>query len=362
MTSMAEGVVSSPPRDLSPTARAAVRAHLIVTALLVFAIVVVGGATRLTESGLSITEWNVVMGILPPLSHAEWLSEFEKYKLIPQYQQVNRGMSLADFQVIYWWEWGHRVLGRVIGLVFLGGFLAFVAARMLDRRLTWKMLGIGALIGVQGGIGWWMVASGLVDRTTVAPYRLATHLTIACLIFAALVWLARDLAPRRVPAAAVPQRVVITSGVLLALLFVQIYLGGLVAGTRSGYAYQTWPLMDGSFVPGGMWMLEPWWKNLFESTATTQFFHRLTAYALLGLAAWHVWDVRRSAADPAVERRAVLVAGALLIQAIIGVATLWSGMTLLVALSHQAWIVPTLALVLVHRHALVRGAGAHAAG
>jgi cytochrome c oxidase assembly protein subunit 15 len=345
---------------MSDAALAAVRWHLGLTALLVFAIVVVGGATRLTESGLSITEWNLVMGVLPPFSEAAWLAEFDRYKQIPQYQQMNRGMSLADFQVIYLWEWGHRLLGRVIGAVFLIGFLAFAAMRMLDRVITWKMLGIGALIGLQGAIGWWMVASGLVDRVTVAPYRLATHLTLACLIFASLVWLRRDLNPRVVPPPAVPARIAVTATALVLVIFVQIYLGGLVAGTRSGYAYQTWPLMDGAFVPAGLWIMEPWWKNLFESTVTTQFFHRLTAYGVLLLALLHAADARRHA-DAATARRAAILLGALIVQACIGIATLWSGMTLLVALAHQAWIVPVLALALWHRHALVRGDGAHAA-
>jgi cytochrome c oxidase assembly protein subunit 15 len=359
MTSLADSVRSSP-APVAAASRALVRAWLLATAALVFLIVIVGGATRLTESGLSITEWEVVTGVLPPLTEAQWQAEFEKYRRIPQYQQVNRGMSLAEFQVIYLWEWGHRILGRVIGLVFLGGFLWFLATRKLDRTLAWKTFGIGCLIGLQGFIGWWMVSSGLVDRIAVAPYRLATHLTLACVIFACLVWLARDLASPRVAAADVPASVSGASLALLVLLFAQIFLGGLVAGSRAGYVYQTWPLIDGGLWPAGMLVMEPWWKNLFENTATTQFVHRTMAYLILGVAAWHAFDATRrlGAANP-VARRARLLFAVLLVQGVIGVATLLTGMNILVALAHQAWIVPVLFVALVHRHAIGKGAGAH---
>lgn len=358
MTSLADSVRSSPAEVAG--SHAAVRAWLMATAALVFLIVVVGGATRLTESGLSITEWEVVTGVLPPLTQAQWMVEFEKYRLIPQYHQVNRGMSLEAFQVIYLWEWGHRILGRVIGLVFLGGFLWFLARGRLDRALAFKAFGIGCLIGLQGFIGWWMVSSGLVDRIAVAPYRLATHLTLACVIFAALVWVARDLkAPREEPAK-VPRGVSSASLVLLLLLFAQIFLGGLVAGSRAGYVYQTWPLIDGGLWPAGMMAMDPWWKNLFENTATTQFVHRMVAYAILAIAGWHAFDATRRLGgyDPVAKRARVLFA-VLLVQGGIGVATLLTGMHLLVALSHQAWIVPVLFVALTHRHAIKRGAGAH---
>jgi cytochrome c oxidase assembly protein subunit 15 len=361
MTSAVDETVPAPGAGMRAQDRVIVRAWLLVVAALVFAIIVVGGATRLTESGLSITEWEVVTGILPPLSAEQWLVEFEKYRQIPQYLQVNRGMSLAAFQTIYLWEWGHRLLGRIIGIAFLIPFLVLLVLRRLDRALAWKLFGIGLLIGVQGVVGWWMVTSGLVDRIAVAPYRLATHLTLACVIFVALLWVALDLAPRREPPAEAPPAIERMALVLLVLVFLQIYVGGLVAGTRSGYVYQTWPLIDGWLWPGGMFVVEPWWRNLFENTGTTQFLHRTLAYLLTALALWHALAARRTVQDPLVRRRAMVVAAALLVQAAIGVATLLTGMHILVALAHQAWIVPVLAVLVVHRHALVRSASAHAA-
>jgi cytochrome c oxidase assembly protein subunit 15 len=341
MTSMADSVAAPRPARSD----ALVRAHLWLTAALVAAIVVVGGATRLTESGLSITEWNLVTGVLPPLTEEGWLAEFEKYRRIPQFGAMNADMTLADFRVIYLWEWAHRLLGRVIGLVYLAGFALLLATRRVGGALAWKMAGIGALIGLQGAIGWWMVSSGLVDRVTVAPYRLGAHLTLACLIFAGLIWLARGLEDRA-PAAA-PRRVVATANALLVLVASQIYLGALVAGTRSGWAYQTWPLMDGGLWPAGMGALVPWWTNLFENMATTQFMHRMTAYLILAVAIWHAFDARRAPA--AVRSGAIHVAGAVLVQAAIGVATLWSGMNIYVALAHQAWILAVIGAAVDHR-------------
>lgn len=363
MTSMADESARAPGAGagVSVRDRVIVQAWLLVVAALVFAIIIVGGATRLTESGLSITEWEVVTGTLPPLTTEQWLIEFEKYRQIPQYQQVNRGMSLAAFQTIYLWEWGHRLLGRVIGIAFLIPFLVLVIFRRLDRSLAWKLFGIGLLIGLQGVIGWWMVTSGLVDRIAVAPYRLAVHLTLACVIFVALLWLALDLSSRRAPPAEAPPAIHRMAFALLVLVFLQIYVGGLVAGTRSGYVYQTWPLIDGWLWPGGMFAIEPWWKNLFENTGTTQFVHRTLAYVLMALALWHLVDVRSAVQDAAVRRRALFVAAAILIQAAIGIATLLSGMHILVALAHQGWIVAVLAALVLHRHALLRGADAHGA-
>jgi len=348
MTSRAEGVAPSRAVPEEHGGRAAVRAWLFATAFLVFAIVVVGGATRLTESGLAITEWEVVTGILPPLTEAQWQAEFEKYRQIPQYREINRGMSLAAFQTIYLWEWGHRLLGRVIGLVFLAGLATFWALGRLTRPLAWKLLGIGALIGLQGAIGWWMVTSGLVDRVAVAPYRLAVHLTLACIIFALLMWVAWSLKPRpfRVE---VPRTLARSATILIALIFFQIFLGALVAGTRAGHVYQTWPLIDGGLWPSGMFVMSPWWKNLFENTGFVQFAHRMTAYAILAFALWHVVEAGARVADPEVRRRAVMLAAALLVQAAIGIATLLTGMRLEVALAHQAWIVPVIALALRHR-------------
>src|SRR5437588_3149021 len=274
----------------------AVKGWLISVAALIAIMVLVGGATRLTESGLSIVEWKPVTGALPPLNAAQWAQAFEGYKAIPQYRELNAGMSLAEFQTIFWWEWSHRLLGRVIGAVYLLPFLFFlwrgVLGAELKRRL-WLIFGLGAL---QGAVGWWMVASGLSQRVEVSQYRLATHLVLALLIFAAIVWTLRRLSERTPSVAS--SRLKVTSVVLVALTFVQLYLGALVAGLRAGRIYNTWPDIDGALVPSvaRLFFEAPWWRNLFDNALTVQFEHRMVAYALLVLAAWHAFDAIRSRA------------------------------------------------------------------
>src|SRR5689334_12182693 len=272
----------------------AIRVWLLAIAALIAAMVLVGGATRLTESGLSIVEWKPVTGALPPFGQNEWQQAFEAYKLIPQYKQLNAGMSLSDFKTIFWWEWSHRLLGRVIGAVYLLPFLYFLWRGGMGtelRRRLWLIFGLGAL---QGAVGWWMVASGLSGRIEVSQYRLATHLVLALLIFAAIVWTLRRLDDR--PPLRVLSRMKITGGILVALTFVQLYLGALVAGLRAGLVYNTWPAIDGGFIPSSarLWFETPWWRNLFENTLTVQFEHRMTAYALLLLAMLHAIDVLRA--------------------------------------------------------------------
>src|SRR3954469_13809504 len=222
----------------------AVRCWLIAIAALIAIMVLVGGATRLTESGLSIVEWKPVTGTLPPLGERQWTEAFEAYKTIPQYRELNSGMSLHEFKTIFWWEWSHRLLGRVIGFVYLLPFLWFLWRRAFDadlKRRLWIIFGLGAL---QGAVGWWMVASGLSQRVEVSQYRLATHLVLALVIFAAIVWTLRRLTDRMpVPASA---RLKFTSVVLLVLTFLQIYFGALVAGLRAGRVYNTWPEIDGA--------------------------------------------------------------------------------------------------------------------
>src|SRR5262249_48039718 len=248
----------------------AIRLWLYVVATLIFAMVLVGGATRLTESGLSITEWRPVTGVLPPLNEAQWQTEFQRYQAIPQYRQMNAGMRLADFKTIYWWEWAHRIIGRIIGVAFFVPFAWFLWRGWIppDRRAgRWMILALGAL---QGAIGWWMVASGLADRIEVSQYRLATHLVLACLIYVAVVWTrtrwqderAQSLFGKLDKAA---QPVTVRAGAigLVVLLLTQIYLGALVAGLRAGHAYNTWPLIDGGFVPQSSRLLfeVPLWRN-----------------------------------------------------------------------------------------------------
>ena len=257
----------------------AIRLWLYAVAAMVLAMVMVGGASRLTESGLSITEWQPVMGALPPLSDAQWQIEFGKYQAIPQYHALNQGMSLDAFKNIYWWEWTHRLIGRLIGFVFLLPLLWFLWRGWIGpglRGRLWFIFGLGAL---QGAVGWWMVASGLAERVEVSQYRLATHLVLACVIYVAIIWTAQRLGER--PAMPVPLRIRLGAMALLILVLLQIYLGALVAGLRAGYVYNTWPLIDGALIPDGarLFLDTPLWRNFFENTLTAQFDHRMTAYA-----------------------------------------------------------------------------------
>ena len=330
---------------------APVRLWLWSVAGLVFLMVLVGGATRLTESGLSITEWRVVTGILPPLTDSAWLVEFEKYKQIPQYTQMFPNMPLSDFKVIFYWEWGHRILGRIIGLAFALPLAWFWARGLIKGNLRWKLLGLLALGGRQGAVGWWMVSSGLVNRTEVAPERLATHLLLASITFVALVSVALGLKQGAAEARADQLRR--SALFLLALLLVQVGLGALVAGSRAGLSYNTWPLMDGSFMPpwAHMTNLEPAWRNWFENVATVQFLHRLGAYALLALALWHAFKASRLAGGTSAARRAWTSVGMVLKQAGLGIATLYAvndQIPLGLGLAHQGFAMLVLGMGAVH--------------
>ncbi len=311
---------------------------------LVALMIVVGGATRLTDSGLSITEWRPVTGTIPPLSEADWLSEFEKYKTIPEYHQVNLGMSLAEFKTIYWWEWGHRFLGRVIGLVFLVPLVFFALTRRIDRKLGAKLLGLFMLGGLQGALGWWMVSSGLTDRVDVSQYRLAAHLGLALLLFAAMLWIALDLSAP--PVRRARHRLAPFAIALLAVVYAQMILGAFVAGLRAGRVYNTWPLMDGRVIPEAYFESSPRFLDLFETTAAVQFNHRVGAYALFAAAAAMLIAARKSP----LERRARMLFGVIFAQAVLGVWTLVAGTPLALGLAHQAMalIVLSTALYLVH--------------
>src|SRR4030081_2125627 len=314
----------------------AVRWWLLSIAALIAIMVLVGGATRLTESGLSIVEWKPVTGTLPPLNQAQWTAAFEAYKTIPQYRELNAGMDLAEFKTIFWWEWSHRLLGRAIGVSYLLPFLWFLWRGVLSsdlRRRLWLIFGLGAL---QGGVGWWMVASGLSQRVEVSQYRLATHLVLALLIFAAIVWTLRHLTDR--PPSAASLRLKITSVALLALTFVQVYLGALVAGLRAGRVYNTWPEIDGALIPSAarLFFETPWWRNLFDNMLTVQFEHRMTAYALFALAALHALDAVRSRAGTAAVNGALWLASAVMLQATLGILTLLRQVPIDLALAPQA--------------------------
>ena len=320
--------------------------------------VLIGGATRLTESGLSITEWQPLAGVLPPLNDTQWQTEFAKYGAIPQYRQLNAGMSLAEFKTIYWWEWAHRLIGRVIGVVFVVPFIWFLWRNWIPRgrrAALWVILGLGAL---QGAIGWWMVASGLVDRVEVSQYRLATHLVLACLIYAAIIWTAwRHDGERWAASVTSGQPVWVRAGALglLALIVLQIYFGALVAGLRAGHTFNTWPLIDGGLVPQGtrLFFDVPLWRNFFENPLTVQFDHRVLGYTIWLVAVLHLFNIARLNKRGPALTGAVLLAAALTVQAVLGIWTLLSVVALPLALAHQAMAMVTLTLAVVHLASLI---------
>jgi len=348
------GLAQAPtPAPQATAAARAIGAWLWCVAGLVLVMVLVGGATRLTESGLSIVEWKPVTGAIPPLGEADWKAEFAKYKTIPQYERVNRGMSLDEFKTIYWWEWGHRLLGRLILAAFLLPFLWFLWRRSIDRRLRLALAGIFTLGSVEAVVGWWMVASGLTERVSVSQYRLAFHLTLGCIIYVALAWTAdRTLAPASTQAAlpAVPRRLRWSAGALLVLVIVQIYLGALVAGLRAGLIYNTWPLIDGSLIPSAanLFFDQPLWRNFFENALTVQFDHRMVAYGLCVLAVLHAVDVRRNGPGEPLAMGAGFVAVALIAQAGIGIMTLTRGVPIEIAMLHQAMALVALTGAALH--------------
>jgi heme a synthase len=336
-------------------ANRSVAAWLYVLCALVFAMVVVGGATRLTHSGLSITEWQPIVGTLPPLTDAQWQDAFAKYQLTPEYRQVNSAMTLGEFKGIFWWEYFHRLLGRVIGLVFLIPLIWFVAWRRLPRALAIQLLGIFVLGAAQGALGWYMVQSGLVDDPRVSPFRLTAHLGLAVLIFAAMLWTAMTLrSPLREESRAPAQRATRRLAfVFAALVFVMVLSGGLVAGIRAGFAYNTFPLMNGRVIPPEILMLDPAWANFFWNMATVQFDHRLLALAVV-VFALVLWRRLRVTSDLPV--RAAIGGDALVamlaLQIALGIATLLYVVPVPLAALHQAGALATFALALNVAHAL----------
>ncbi|RYH03115.1 heme A synthase [Salipiger sp. IMCC34102] len=320
-------------------ARGAIRIWLMVLFALLAVMIAVGGLTRLTDSGLSITEWAPLSGAVPPLNEADWQAEFEAYQQIPQYQLQNVGMSLAEFQSIYWWEWGHRQLGRVIGLVWAIGFFGFLVARKIPAGWTGRLLFIGALGGLQGAIGWWMVASGLEEgMLSVASYRLATHLGLAFVIFGFITWyilrIGRRSADLLTARRAGDAGLWTLATVLMGLAFLQILLGALVAGIDAGRAYPDWPLMAGGFLPPQMWELQPWWRNLFENNGTVQFMHRMSGYVLFVFAGIVWWRSRRLA-NRRTRQAFAMMMGMMVVQMALGI---WTVMTMApahIAILHQ---------------------------
>jgi cytochrome c oxidase assembly protein subunit 15 len=328
------------------------RVWLLAVAALVFLMVSVGGATRLTGSGLSITEWQPIMGTLPPLSDADWQQAFAKYRQIPQFQHVNRNMTLEEFKFIFWWEWAHRLLGRLIGVAFLVPFLVFLAAGQIPRRLTGRLAAIFALGAVQGAAGWYMVSSGLVDRLEVSQYRLALHLGLAILILGALLWVALSLDDAADGARTVRPKGANVAAALVVLLFLQIVLGAFVAGLKAGAGYNTWPLMDGRLIPDGLGAMQPWYRNLFENALTVQFNHRVLAYVVAAAAAWHAWAMWARPETPRARASALVLAAAVAAQAALGIWTLLAQVPLALGLAHQAGAAAVFAIAVWHLHAV----------
>ncbi len=320
-------------------ARRAIAAWLMVLFALVASMILVGGLTRLTDSGLSITEWKPITGAIPPTSEGVWQEEFAKYKEIPEYQLQNTGMSLAEFKVIYWWEWGHRQLGRMVGLVWALGFFYFLLRRQIPKGWTGRLIFVGALGGLQGAIGWWMVSSGLSGRMLdVASYRLATHLGLAFVILGFLIWFAWQLQRSEMEMFQArrnqEKRFVTLATVLLALVFVQILSGALVAGIDAGRGYIDWPLMNGEFLPSESFDYVPLWSNFFENPALVQFNHRILGYITLA-ATLYLWYLSRGSAIVATRRAFVWVLAAVLAQMVLGIITVLNAAPWQWAILHQ---------------------------
>jgi heme a synthase len=335
-------------------ARRPVAAWLLVCCALVFAMVVVGGVTRLTRSGLSIVEWQPLMGAIPPLTESHWQELFEKYQQTPEYLRVNQGMSLHEFKSIFWWEYIHRLLGRVIGLAFFVPLVWFLVRRQIERALLPRLVAIFLLGGLQGAVGWWMVKSGLIDDPRVSHVRLSIHLGIAFVIFAAMLWTALGLLSGERAQDPDRRRLAGFGAGLSALIFLMVLSGGLVAGTRAGYAYNTFPLMNGHFLPPETFMLEPWWENLLHNMATVQFNHRLIAW-LLFLAIPAFWWKLRHIALPAQARFASnLLLAMLALQLALGISTLLLRVPVALGAAHQAGAMLLFALALWTTHTLYR--------
>jgi len=326
---------------------------LLVVAVMVAGMVVLGGLTRLTESGLSMVDWRPITGWLPPLTHESWEAAFRAYQAYPEYQKVNAGMSLEEFQGIFWLEYVHRLWGRLIGVVFAVPLVVLLIRRRVDRPLGWKLAGLFVLGGLQGALGWYMVKSGLVDRPDVSQYRLVAHLGFALLIYGCLLWVAFGLLLRRAAPAPSAAEASLAGAALggrakavAALIFLTILSGGFVAGLDAGYAYNTFPLMDGELIPTHLFAVQPWWRSAFEDVTTVQFVHRLLAMVTLAAVLSFRLSLRRRSLAPRARVAVDLLAGWVMVQVGLGIATLLTIVALPLAALHQfsALILLTLAL------------------
>ena len=321
---------------------------LLAVAALVFLMVVVGGITRLTESGLSMVRWEPVSGIVPPINADEWQAEFDAYRATPEYQKVNRGMSLAQFKEIFFWEYLHRALGRIIGIAFLVPLVWFAWRRAIPPGYGWKLAGLFALGGLQGAIGWWMVASGLVDRPEVSHIRLAVHLLTALLIFGLCIWVALDLLRLARAPASRPVRMPTIAIWTLCALALQMLFGAYVAGLEAGYAFNSWPRMGDEWFPSGAPMLEPYLANFVDNPIMVQFVHRWLAFVVAGFAFALAWRANANGLGLA----GAMVASAVVIQVWLGIATLLSGVDIVVAVGHQGMAALLLAAIIFAAHRL----------
>jgi len=326
------------------------RGWLMVLFTLVVAMIVIGGLTRLTDSGLSITEWAPFSGAVPPLSAADWQAEFAAYQETPEFQLQNSAMTLEEFKYIFWWEWGHRQLGRILGLIWFGGFVFMAATGRMPRGWTGRFVLVGALGGAQGALGWWMVSSGLQEgMLDVASYRLAMHLGLAFFILSLIAWyvfrLGREEAELLAARRNTDKGLKRWSNELLHLAFIQVLIGALVAGIDAGRNFPDWPLMAGGFLPPNMFVLEPFWRNFFENDGTVQFVHRIVGYILAAVAVAAIIAARRS--GKIASRSALQVAGAMvLVQAVLGIVTVMNSSPLSLAILHQIGAVVTIVLIL----------------
>ncbi len=318
-------------------------------AALIIAMILIGGATRLTDSGLSITEWQPVVGVIPPLSESDWNEAFAAYKTIPEYTELKRGMSLDEFKTIYWWEWAHRALGRLIGLVFFVPFVAFWIVGRIPPWLLPRLIGLFVLGGLQGTLGWYMVKSGLTERTDVSQYRLAAHFGLALVILGYTLWLMFGTGGAREARAASRSRSAVwVAGFVLALVFVQMLAGALVAGLDAGMGYNTWPLINGAFVPQGLAEASPFYLNLFENPLTVQFNHRMLGYAVVLAALGQLALLGLRHAPPALLGSALTLALFALLQVALGVWTLLLSVPIALGLAHQAGAIAIFAVALYH--------------
>lgn len=326
---------------------------LLVCCVLVFSMIMLGGVTRLTQSGLSMVEWEPIIGVVPPLTETEWLDTFEKYQAYPEYQLINKDIALSDFKGIFYVEYAHRILGRVLGIAFLIPFLFFLLARKLDSRLTFKLLVLFVLGGLQGLLGWYMVQSGLIDHPRVSPYRLTAHLMLALLILGYMLWLAFGLLARntRSSEAIAPRVVKYYAWTVLVAVVLMIFTGGFVAGTKAGYAFNTFPKMYGQWVPEGLWLLQPLWRNLFENIPTVQFIHRCMAF-ILAILMVGFWYLVRSANLSNIRFSCNILLASFTAQVVFGISTLVYVVPVPLAAAHQGGALIVFSVILFITHQL----------